>query len=311
MPIVSPGLQCEQLKNPDARISIEAIDSSELLKLRALIPQGVKTGDDSQYRFLSWELPTISVPWRHYQSTPSSGNIFSGYEYVLNFKKDGADLARLQGESAWGRAGVAVGQMAKLPHAMYFGEIQDSNINVIIPKEPQNLPAVFAFVESPEFRPAIRALDQNIAVTNATVGKVAFNLERWQCVAAEKYPSGLPKPFSSDPTQWLFNGHPFKSDNPLQVAVARLLCYQWPRQTGSSFPDCPSLGPDGLEKHSDDDGVVPLSAINREEAAANRLRALLKDAYGAEWNLATTERELLSAAGHGDATLEDWLRDSF
>ena len=27
-------------------------------------------------------------------------------------------------------------------------------------------------------------------------------------MAAEKYPNGLPKPFSSDPTQWLFNGQP-------------------------------------------------------------------------------------------------------
>ena len=75
-------------------------------------------------------------------------------------------------------------------------------------------------------------------------------------MAAEKYPHGLAKPFSSDPTQWLFNGHPAGGDQPLHVAVARLLGYQWPRQTGSSFPDCPALGPDGLEKHADNDGMV-------------------------------------------------------
>ena len=69
-------------------------------------------------------------------------------------------------------------------------------------------------------------------------------LAYWQKVAAEKYPNGLPKPHSDDPTQWLFNGHPRGSDAPLQVAVARLLGYRWPRQTGSSFPDCPALGPD-------------------------------------------------------------------
>ena len=77
---------------------------------------------------------------------------------------------------------------------------------------------------------------------------ISFDLAHWQKVAAEKYPDGLPKPFSSDPTQWLFNGHPAGADQPLHVAVARLLGYQWPRQTGSSFPDCPALGPDGLEK---------------------------------------------------------------
>ena len=39
--------------------------------------------------------------------------------------------------------------------------------------------------------------------------------------------------------------------NPMQVAVARLVGYRWPRQTGSSFPDCPALGVDELEGHAD------------------------------------------------------------
>ena len=83
-----------------------------------------------------------------------------------------------------------------------------------------------------------------VAVTTNTFGKVPFDLTHWQKVAAEKYPDGLPKPFSSDPTQWLFNGSPAGADQPLQVAVARLLGYQWPRQTGSRFPDCPALDVD-------------------------------------------------------------------
>ncbi|MGV2335609.1 MAG UNVERIFIED_CONTAM: hypothetical protein LVR18_16355 [Planctomycetaceae bacterium] len=83
----------------------------------------------------------------------------------------------------------------------------------------------------------------------------------WQKVAAGQYPDGLPKPFSSDPTQWLFNGHPHGSDNPLQVAVARLAGYQWPRQTGSSFPDCPALEPDGLETLADKDGIVCIQPV--------------------------------------------------
>jgi hypothetical protein len=69
--------------------------------------------------------------------------------------------------------------------------------------------------------------------------------------------------------------------------------------------------PDGLEEHADDDGIVALGAINREDSAASRVRALLKDAYGSDWRDAETERELLADLGHGDATLEEWLRDSF
>jgi hypothetical protein len=129
-------------------------------------------------------------------------------------------------------------------------------------------------------------------------------------VAAEKYPHGLPKPFSSDPTQWLFNGHPAGADRPLHVAVARLLGYQWPRQTGSSFPDSPALDPDGLETLADVDGIVPISPAKGEGPGAERLRELLARAYGKDWN-ATRQEELLAQVHYGGASLEDWLRNGF
>jgi len=96
----------------------------------------------------------------------------------------------------------------------------------------------------------------------------------------------------------------------LQVAVARLLGYQWPRQTGSSFPDCPALAPDGLETLADHDGIVPISPAKGEGPAAERLRELLARAYGKDWN-ATTHTELLAQVGYAGATLEDWLRNGF
>ena len=140
--------------------------------------------------------------------------------------------------------------------------------------------------------------------------KVPFDVIHWKQVAAEQYPNGLPKPHADDPTQWLFNGHPKGSDEPLQVAVARLLGYRWPRQTGSEFPDCPALGPDGLESHADADGIVCLPPINKEAPAAVRLRALLAAAFGADWT-AGTERDLLAATGAKPTNLDDWLRDAF
>jgi len=100
------------------------------------------------------------------------------------------------------------------------------------------------------------------------------------------------------------------STSPLQVAVARLLGYRWPRQTGSSFPDCPGLKPDGLEKFADEDGIVCLNAIKGEQPAAERLRALLAAAFGREWS-AAQQAELLAQADYAGATLEDWLRNGF
>jgi hypothetical protein len=138
----------------------------------------------------------------------------------------------------------------------------------------------------------------------------------------------LPKPHSDDPTQWLFYGHPnpahphglinreglapgvLPEGDSLQVAVARLLGYRWPRQTGSSFPGGPALGPDGLEPHADADGIVCLNAIKGEVPAAERLRALLADAFGTEWSSAR-QAELLAQVGYTGKTLEDWLRNGF
>jgi hypothetical protein len=146
--------------------------------------------------------------------------------------------------------------------------------------------------------------------------QVPFDLAHWQKVAAEKYPDGLPKPFSSDATQWLFNGHPSGADHPLHVAVARLVGYEWPRQTGSSFPNCPALGPDGLEALVDEDGIVCLSPVRGETSAVERLRKLLATALGEEWS-SSKERELLLAtavennAKKPEPDLESWLRSSF
>jgi len=89
-----------------------------------------------------------------------------------------------------------------------------------------------------------------------------------------------------------------------------LLGYRWPRQTGSAFPDCPALGPDGLESFADADGIVCLHEMKGEEAAAPRLQNLLAAAFGDEWSPAMLER-LLASVGYAGKTLEDWLRDGF
>lgn len=214
-----------------------------------------------------------------------------------------------RGNSVWGRPGVTISQMSSLPASRYFGNKYDSNIATIVPKLGEHTVAIWAFCSSDSFYQAVRAIDRKLNVTNATFGKVPFDLAYWQKVAEEKYPQGLPKPFSSDPTQWLFNGHPKGSDQPLHVAVARLLGYQWPRQTGSTFPDCPALGPDDLTNLADEVGIVCLSATKGEAPAAERLRAVLVEALG-KFDL----RALIASAGPKGSksrTLEEWLRDEF
>jgi hypothetical protein len=192
----------------------------------------------------------------------------------------------------------------------YGGQKYDINCCAIIPNDPIDLRALWLFAYEGDLSREIRLIDQSLKLAPHTLLKVPFDLDHWRRVAAERYPDGLPPPHSSDPTQWLFNGHPKDSDSPLHVAVARLVGYRWPRQTGSEFPDCPALRPDGLEGHADADGIVCLSSVRGEPTAADRLLSLLADAYGPDWSADLRDKLLADVDAAGD-TLDDWLRDAF
>ena len=316
--------QQAQIKNPDARIILgEALAEASPLGQFCECYQGIVTGDQSRFCRSFWEILNHRNDWMPLRASYENGSPYSGVEQVLLWEggkgqlHEYAQLTRDQlhdmhesGNRAWGRHGVAVNRMRNLRTTLYFGEHFENCLAVIVPRDPKVLPAVWAFCSDASFEKNVRILDQKVSLTNATLVKIPFNLAYWQKVAAEKYPHGLPKPFSSDSTQWLFNGHPAGADQPLHVAVARLLGYQWPRQTGSSFPDCPSLGPDGLETLADEDGIVPISPIKGEGPAAERLRELLAHAYGKDWN-ATRQEALLAQVDYAGASLEDWLRNGF
>ena len=105
--------------------------------------------------------------------------------------------------------------MGELRVSLYTGERYDKSITVLAPKKQEYLPAIWAFCSDPEFGATVRAIDANAMCSSGAIPKVPFDLAHWQRVAAEKYPHGLPKPHSDDPTQWLFNGHPAGSTQPL------------------------------------------------------------------------------------------------
>jgi hypothetical protein len=312
-----------QLSNPDARVSTgEQASGGTPFGEHVECYQGVVTGDLERFRIQFWEIQLHAETWRPFRTSISTSGEFDGLDSALRWEggrgqlHEYAALTRDQlhdmhesGNRAWAKLGVAINRMAELRASSYLGEIFDNNVAVAVPKNPSHLPAVLAFCSAPEFHDLVRTLDQTLKVTNRTLIKIPFDLPHWQEVAAEQYPKGLPKPFSSDPTQLLFDGHPKGSGQPLHVAVARLLGYQWPRLTGSSFPDCPALAPDGLEKLADQDGIVCLSASKGEAPAAERLRACLVQALG-KFDL----NALIASAGPKGSkseTLEEWLRDEF
>lgn len=316
--------QTSQLGNPDSRITLGEVSDLPLLQEWAESLVGIQTGDYPRFVCCFWEFASVSSDWDFY-SRPSDDSTSplqkaevilweKGNGSLLRFVQEklgvGGEGAWLRGEPCWGKRGVAVQLMRELNASHYDGQKFDQTLAVILPKLARDLPAIWAFVASPDFTKSVRTIDQKLNLTNSTLGKVPFDLAHWQKVAAEKYPHGLPKPFSSDPTQWLFNGNPAGADQPLHVAVARLLGYQWPRQTESCFPDCPAIGPDGLESLADRDGLVCIPAVRGEASAADRLLNLLAKAYGSAWSTDTLNR-LLKEAGYAGKTLETWMRDGF
>ena len=147
-------------------------------------------------------------------------------------------------------------------------------------------------------------------VTSGTLVKVPFDLAHWQKVAAEKYPHGLPKPFSSDPTQWLFNGHP-QGCRPAVArgrgAVARLPVAAPDR---FEFPGLPGARP-GWAGEAGGCGRHRLPPVRARRGAGGGASAqAAAAAYGKDWK-PTSELELVRATGSNASDLDEWLRNDF
>lgn len=316
--VVSVG-QKGQLGNPDARITLGASSELPLLERYARSFQGIKTGDDPRFRAQFWEFQSNDNGWIPFQGTVEETATFGGCDSILRWESDGEELARKQGLGAWNSRGIAVAQMRELPVSIYLGGAFDSNVGPITPLQQQHLAAIWCFCASEEYQEEIRKIDQKMAVANATLVKVPFDLAHWQQVAAERYPNGLPKPYSDDPTQWLFHGHPQPATDPLQVAVARLLGYRWPAENDADMELADEARQwiaqtDKLAIHADDDGIVCLPAVRGEKPAHERLLALLIDAWETvtpgSWKSSTLDR-LLAEADCVGKSLEVWLREKF
>ncbi len=310
-----------QLANPDSVVSIEELDSSRLFGVVAGCYQGTSTGDNPRFVKKFWEV-TVGGPYQLFQGPSDSTKLYGGRDSVVQWDQvEKSPSSAIRGESAWGRQGVAIGQMQRLPATLYGGERFSNSTPVIVPFETRNLPAIYAFCSSSEFASSLRLINQKLSVDNGYVGKIEFDLARWHKEANEIYSNGFPKPFSDDPTQWLFHGHPRGSNHPLHVAVARLVGYRWPAE----IDPCKELSFEAkefiarckaLEVHADNDGIVCLPSVRGEPAAHERLSKMLASTFGDDWSSAK-ERELLLAVAVSNntrkpkANLEAWLRNAF
>lgn len=297
---VSYVSQAGQLANPDARLSGSDFSLSNLLEDYVDSFKGTSTGDDPRFKRAFWEMPSWSNEWSLIQGSWSGNSAYGGLSYLFHLaelERDPQPGTRLQATDALGRRAVVINQSRGLTAGLSVGTLNDQNAGVLLPHDAADLPAVFRFCSSEHYRDLVRSIDREIKVTNSTLVKVPFEVERWRQVAEEAGP--LPEPASNDPTQWLFEGRPEVSTEPPQVAVARLVGYRWPEQAES----------DDLDEFADTDGIVCLPSVAGEPPAADRVQRLLAAAYGDRWSSAMMKR-LLEESG-SKKNLADWLRDDF
>jgi hypothetical protein len=297
---------------------------------------GQLTGDGVRYILEIWELPFIDRRWEFIGTTVDFTRPYGGCSQIILWEGGSGHLCRYQDEinrtlystgawkrgwQAWGKLGIRVSQMGSLASTIHTGIHFDNNSAVIMPKEPFDIAAMWCYCSSEQYSNDVRELDQKLNVTNATLVKVNFDIAYWREIAAERYPNGLPEPSSDDPTQWLFHGHPLRTDTgtALHVALARMAGYRWPAE---SDPDM-LLSADAriwiveaaALSVADNGGLLSLEAVAGEQPLAGRLRAFLSAAFGGAWS-DDLERKLVAEADLAldkkaaqDISLETWLRD--
>jgi len=297
--------QAQQLSNPDCRIITESATTRSLLRAYAFSRTGTRTADNPRFVRFFWELDEGDRKWETFQSTVAETSEYGGREKLLLWESGRGNLAKyaklglasIQGQDAWGKKGVVVSLTGSLSATLYLGDKFDMNCGVIWPRDRKHLEAIWAYCSSPEFRRDVRNIDRQLKLTTATLLKVPFDLEYWSKAALDNGP--IPEPIVQDPSQALFIGDPANSTAPLQVAVARLLGYQWPPQQ-----------PDKISSLAISDGMLPLAAVAGEEPAPERLRRVLRTTYGGSWSV-DKQTQLLHQARFESKGLVLWLRDGF
>jgi len=326
--------QKNQLNNPDARISFELSgERTNLLSALADFGKGSVTGDGPHYLRFFWEINGTQKGYERWLNSPKLGSSWTGREYYALWKVPGHNPSveegfRFHGQRVFGHKGVAVGKAGQLRFTPYLGELFDDNVAVICPRSGDDLVPIWQYCTSGLFESNIRLLDKKMSVTAGTFTKVPFELMAWSSGN-----TAIPDPYSDDPTQWIFHGHPagslvwdetekrlifgkLRTDlTVLQVAVARLIGYHWPAELDPNM----ELSTESraliescklFDHFVDEDGILCIPSVNREQPATERLLEILATAYGKEWTSHSLS-ELLAASNWADKDLESWLRDAF
>lgn len=327
--------QKRQMQNPDSAILFEIMNFSKVIGDYAYVGYGSKPGQTARVTRKHWEVQCFKFFWQYLESSPSGLAHYSGKSDICysfeKLKKFEINEFGVRGKNAWGHKGVIFSKMASLPSSLYCGYLYDDNTYTIIPSEQKNLGIIHSYVSSNEFNHDLRKINQKLNVTRSIVEQLPCDISKLDSNHAASFPKGIPKLFSDDCQLWIYHGHPCGSviwdettkwtavaprridDTVLQVAIARLLGYQWPAELDPEMELAEEMRY-WLKQNSvfdslvDDDGIVCIPSVRGEKPAADRVEAILEKAYAEDWS-ANTLQKLLAAVS--STSLVQYLRDKF
>lgn len=314
---------------PDSIIRIDQREVEAIVGDSAIVRGGTTSGDAPLFRRHFWEIASGDIRWNLEQTSFAGSRLVNGLSDALLWEDGAGELssrtrgggATIAGRDAWGRQGIAISYMRDLSFSRYFGTVYENTICVLVPTDPNDLPAFWMFCESGAFLDAVRKVNKKLSIDVRYFEKADFDIETWRGRATSAYPGGLPEPSTDDPTQWLFHGHPRNTTKgaTLHVALARISGFRWPAESDSSMrlsDEARALVSEaGALPRGDDDGLLGVLAIAGERPLADRLRTYLAAAFGADWSDALERRlvaeadEALDKKAARDGSLEGWLRD--
>ena len=303
------------LKNPSKRILLVESNNLDLIEKYYHVAKGSVSGDKNHYILFFWEQCEMKG-YKYWLDTPREGSVYSGRESIVNWNIDKLESEigfALRGEKVFGRQGLAISKVNRKAYTIYDGNLFDDNLAVISAKDGNKNESIYLFIASGEFEKQISQLDSKLGITAGTFGHVGFDKNKWDELSFSL--NYLPQPYSDDPTQWLHHGHPIKSEQPLQVAMSRLLGYHWPAEYDPDM-DLSDVAREFIneikkfDNFSDNDGILCIPSVNKEETAANRLRDYLKEIFAYEWSTNIIQ-QLLEKENAKSSSLESWLRNEF
>jgi hypothetical protein len=341
--------QISQLNNPDSIINFGELKTGSLLSRYAACFEGISTGDSPRFILKHWEMNDLEkiTGWVPFVQNTNENIFYGGRQEVILWEEGQGRLknfesahnfpsAIMNGYKVLGGRGLRITQMRQARCTLFNGEVFGKSGGTLVVKDDKSLSAVWCYCNSSEFNDEVQRLNPSIYKPVGTYVKVPFDLQKWTSIASQEYPHGLPKPFSNDPTQWLFHGHPFgmvywdeskkildkKSfrldKNVLQVCIARLLGYRWPAEYLNSIEISDeskywAFKNEELSKFVKSDGVICLSSLRGEPPAHEvLLNYLIASWEMVEKNVWTPGvlTKILEEFGSSHS-LENWLKDHF